>query len=321
MYPRLCDGVELGSYTTEESPELQYYAINPEGDEFSISKSIFSALRNADGTAPLNLPSGLEDELLQELVNANLVTIKRLVWEGLWNRLILFPVGRRGRRCRGVASVLNKLLPKASLSLFLLGVLLSFYVPVYSYEEFNSVLYYLALVLSLSLHEFGHFNAAIAYRHKVSDVGILLLGIIPLGAYVAYIDKKESNKRRLQIALAGIEMNLLCAGVCLLLRYCIPSLSFTLLMIAIMNSILAGINLLPAGGLDGEAALSALLHVKSISNCAKRLLSSKKHRRKLLSSGASGYMYFGILCNTYLAKGIVAVLIINDFINIVKGFI
>ena len=82
---------------------------------------------------------------------------------------------------------------------------------------FSWWLYYGLLVCSLALHEVGHLVAGLAYGYKISDTGILLLGIIPIGAYVAHEDKKDASRsEKVQFALAGVEMNLLIAGICLL---------------------------------------------------------------------------------------------------------
>lgn len=54
--------------------------------------------------------------------------------------------------------------------------------------------------------------------------------------------------------------------------------SLTLLSVANINIILAGVNLLPASGLDGESALSAACGINSISEVAKRWLNNKKRR-------------------------------------------
>lgn len=319
MYPRLCAGVELGSYVTGEDSAEQYYAVNPEGKEYTVSRDIFDVLQGADGTAPLGLKGSHARALEEKLKKANLITTRRLVIDGMWNRFILFTPGRCSRRRRAAAALLNTVLPWLSPAVLLLGIAVTVKYPICAGTQFHAMVYYCALFLSLSLHELGHYHAAIAYGHKVTDVGITLLGILPLGAYVAFHDKKESRRRRLQLVLAGIEMNLFCAGVFLLIRYGFPELSFTFLLLAAMNVVLALVNLLPCSGLDGELALSALLNVESVSGCAKQILTSREKRRRLLSLGISGYVYLGILASTVLAKGIVFGLIALDFVTVIKA--
>lgn len=87
----------------------------------------------------------------------------------------------------------------------------------------------------------------LAYGYKISDTGILLFGIISLGAYVAYEDKKDATKaEKIQFALAGVEVNLLLAGICLLLAALCYQWSLTILCVANVNVMLVGINPLPA---------------------------------------------------------------------------
>ena len=74
--------------------------------------------------------------------------------------------------------------------------------------------------------------------------------------------------------------------------------------VANVNVLLAGINLLPTSGLDGEAALSAVFDVASISKTAVNWLESGKRRRVLFHTGLPGYAclcVFGITLLTKLA--------------------
>lgn len=320
MYPRLRDNVELGTYTLEDSTEENYYATNPDKVDFEISKNVYEALLHADGTAPLRLRCRNKKAIEKELKKAKLITTSRLVLQGVFNCLILVAVGRRAKRIKKWSALCNGILPILSVLLFAAGLIALVAVPGDAPFEFHIGLYFLAFFLSLTLHELGHFNAAVAYGHEVYHAGILLLGILPIGAYVAFAEKKESRGRRLQIALAGIEMNLLCAGLALLVRCAVPSLFHTFTAIALVNCILAGVNLLPCEGLDGEMALSALLRVQSVSDCAKAIVFHKERRRKLLRRGLGGYVCMGVLLSTYLAKAVVAVLLIRDFITIVGWF-
>lgn len=123
--------------------------------------------------------------------------------------------------------------------------------------NFSWWLYYGLIVLSLALHELGHLVAGVAYGYKISDIGILLLGIIPVGAYVAHENKVDVTKaEKIQFALAGVEANLLMAGTCLLLAIQSYQWSLTLFYVANVNVMLACVNLLPTSGLDGESSLS-----------------------------------------------------------------
>ena len=65
-------------------------------------------------------------------------------------------------------------------------------------------------------------------------------------------------------------MNLLIAGICLPMAMQYYSLSLVLVSVANINVVLAGINLLPASGFDGESALSAVFGMNSISEVTKK---------------------------------------------------
>ena len=146
-------------------------------------------------------------------------------------------------------------------------------------------------------------TAGLAYGYDLYDVGILLLGIFPVGAYVPHGDKKDTAKgAKIQFSLAGIEANLLIAGICLLLAVQGVPCSPTLLATAEINIVLAAINLLPTAGLDGESALSAVCGVKNISVTAKRWLTSKQRRRELLRAGLPGLVWLSVFALVRLAR-------------------
>lgn len=182
-------------------------------------------------------------------------------------------------------------------------------------DSFSWWLYYALIVLSLALHELGHLVAGVAYGYKISDTGILLLGIIPFGAYVAHEDMEDATKaEKIQFALAGVEVNLLMAGICLILAMQSYQWSRTMFSVANVNVILAGVNLLPASGLDGESALSAACGINSISEVARKWLTNKKRRQKLLRAGLPGYACFCFFSVTMISKVILWLLIGLDVV-------
>jgi Zn-dependent protease len=163
----------------------------------------------------------------------------------------------------------------------------------------------------------GHLIAGLAYGYNISDTGILLLGIIPLGAYVAHEDKKDATKaEKIQFALAGVEVNLLIAGVCLLLAMQPYQWSLTMFSVANVNVLLAGINLLPASGLDGESALSAACGIDSIGEVARKWLTNKNRRQKLFRAGLPGYACFFVFSITMISKVIIWLLIGLDVVSV-----
>ena len=312
MLPLLRDGVALGTYTDEDTSEVSYFAQNDRGEEFDISEELYHALSQADGRHELQLPGDDPEGLLAALEDNELITTSRLVRKGVFHQLTLILLGEPANRLRPLCRVVNGLLPVLSLLVLAAGIVLRIRAP-FEIDDYYSVpLYYAAIFLSVSLHEFGHFAAALSYKFRPKDAGLLLLlGFFPIGAYVSCHGKSRKNYRQsLQLYLAGVEMNFLLAGVCLMVSTMVYPMSLMLLSLALVNVVLGVSNLLPISGLDGEGALSALLHMDSVGQAAKRCLSSRKERRKLLRSGLPGIAAFALFGATYVAKAIMILLII-----------
>lgn len=163
-------------------------------------------------------------------------------------------------------------------------------------QYINSACIYCGFFLSIAAHEFGHLLALASFGYDIYDAGILLLGIIPMGAYVAHNEKQQTSRRaKIQIALAGIEMNILLAGLFFIVSAYAGVYSEMLVIIGCLNIALALLNIIPAHGLDGELALSALFGVDSIYEIAKRNIFNAKLRHRLYHSGIKGITYFLIL--------------------------
>ena len=317
MYPVLKEGVSIGTFQYEGSDTTHYYIENANGEEFEISHRLWDALLQADGTRPLKLPNNGR-RVLPKLKRLGLVRTSRFVQDdGIFNRFILFPIGSRSPKNSLICKAINAALPVVATLIFAIGIYLMKSSGTDTGCQFNWWLYYGLLVCSLSLHEVGHLVAGLAYGYKISDTGILLLGIIPIGAYVAHEDKKDASRsEKVQFALAGVEMNLLIAGICLLIAMQYYPLSLVLVSVANINVVLAGINLLPASGLDGESALSAVFGVNSISEVAKKCFLNKKCRQKLLRSGFTGYACYCVFTFTMISKVILWLLIGLDIASV-----
>lgn len=118
------------------------------------------------------------------------------------------------------------------------------------------------IFLGTILHESAHaFSCLSDENGRVFEAGVMLNGMF-LGAYVL-IDESEikSNTKRAQINLAGVEMNLLLAGVLMILATFgnfLGPWKVALLFAALQNVFLVLMNLAFTEGLDGEHALSSL---------------------------------------------------------------
>lgn len=315
MYPMLKDGVSMGTVQYEGSDTIHYYIENADGQGFEVNRRLWEALLDADGTHPLALPDHGR-QILPQLKRRGLVQTSRFVQDaGFFNRFILFPIGERMRAGRPVFRVINAALPLVSVLLFAIGLAAMALKGQGSGDSFSLWLFYGLVALSLTLHELGHLTAGLAYGYQLSDAGILLFGLIPIGAYVAHGDSKHASKaEKVQFALAGIEVNLLVAGLCFLLAVQESSWSMLLHTVANANMILAGVNLLPASGLDGEAALSAACGMNSVGKAAKRWLVSKQRRKTLLRAGLPGYACLCMFSITLIAKAVLWLVIGFDVV-------
>ncbi len=305
MYPVLKEGVSIGTFKYNGSDTVHYYIANANGEKFEIDNRLLDALLQADGTRPLDLPDNGK-QILPKLKKHGLVQTSRFVHHnGIFNRFILFPVGNKMQTGGSFFKAINAALPAASILIFALGVFLMVSKGECGGYSFNLWLYCGLIVLSIVFHELGHLIAGLSYGYKISDIGILLLGMIPIGAYVAHEYKKDATKsEKIQFALSGVEMNLLIAGICLLLVMLYYQWSLTLISVANVNVALAGINLLPASGFDGEYALSAICGADNIGELSKKCLFNKKCRHKLLRSGLKGYACICVFSITLISKAI-----------------
>ena len=321
MYPMLKEGISIGTFCYEGSDTIHFFIENADGEEFEISREVRDALLQADGTRPLDLPDSGR-KILHKLKRYGLVRTSRFVRDdGFFNRFILFPIGNRCRNGSLVCKAINTVLPVVSALIWAISVYLMKSNGAGTGYQFSWWLYFVLVIFSLALHEAGHLIAGLSYGYKISDIGILLLGIIPIGAYVAHEDKIDASKsEKAQFALAGVEMNLLIAGICLLVSMQCYSLSAVMVSVANVNVALAGINLLPAEGLDGESVLSAVCEVDSISEVAKKCLFNKRRRQKLLRSGFSGCACFCVLAISIISKVLLWLLVGLDIVSVFFNF-
>lgn len=70
---------------------------------------------------------------------------------------------------------------------------------------------WISLGLILIIHEFSHGILLVKYKEKLKSVGVILLGIFPMGAFVEQDDKtfiKKSEKKQILVLSAGPSSNL-----------------------------------------------------------------------------------------------------------------
>lgn len=311
MYPILRSDVLLSKSDPDPyTSSVSYYAINHSGDRYRITPTLYKALLHADGTHPLFPEEDDDKELLLKLEQFELILTSRFVPINFFlKRFILFPVGSTARPLRPLCRVLNFFLPWAAVCVFVLSLFRLRTAFLISDITFHLVPYLVLLLLSISIHELGHAIAGIAYRYTIIDVGILLAVFLPIGAYVSHYDNRRATPhQKFQFAMAGIEANLLMAGICICAASHLPRAALTLITAAVLNLMFLFTNLLPCDELDGEVALSALLQVENISFYAKKFLRSKRYRHHVLHSGSVGVLILLLFIFIYLSTIFVFVL-------------
>lgn len=209
--------------------------------------------------------------------------------------LVVFTFGDKVRKARPLCKLLNAVLPVSSILTFILGVSFLFWqnsgrIPM---DDYSLLLYYALVLVSMFVHEAAHLITAVAFGFPVSEAGVIFyLKVLPACLYVGHGRKKNATKgEEIQLALAGIEANLLAAGLFLLIAVLWDEQNATFFTAAITNISFIIANLIPAKGLedDGEVALNHLFEVKRIYPAAKKCVRSKKRRRKLIrSAGLAG---------------------------------
>jgi membrane-associated protease RseP (regulator of RpoE activity) len=97
-------------------------------------------------------------------------------------------------------------------------------IPGYNIPLFSGIL---ALFIVLTFHEFAHGTISISKKVKVKSTGLLIAGVLPIGAFVENDDKKmEKIKKEWQnqILIAGIAMNFLLSLLFLPLLLCLQNI-------------------------------------------------------------------------------------------------
>lgn len=122
--------------------------------------------------------------------------------------------------------------------------------------------YILGIGVGGALHECAHACASLSYTGRFFEAGVMMTGFMP-GAYVMTDETNIDNiLKKGQIHMAGIEMNLLLAGVMMILMVKVNWLSgckMAMFYIMTQNIFIALFNIIFADGLDGEHAISSLL--------------------------------------------------------------
>lgn len=277
MYPIITEGaVLLTDY--ESYGTVTPFAIQIRDRVYELSEAEYRAMQKADGLHPLELACFRPSRSLRYLRKIGAIQTRRLVRRGLFQTFTLFPIGPRADAWVRTAGVCNHLLPAFSLLMFAFGLLSACVMPLQlasgnGFQDFwidkSALLVVLHTIAAAGLHECGHLAAAVACGFPVRDTGVLLLGLFPIGAYVSCaVTDHAPSRRKLQMYLAGCEVNLLLTGLWLACAHLIPGFGLVGAAGALINGMICALNMLPAHGLDGAHALAILLGTEDVTSYA-----------------------------------------------------
>ncbi len=317
MYPLLKDGVTLGQFVTERDEPAGFFAENAQGETFEISEELYHLLLKADGTHAVfgeGMSPARTGALLRRLKQAGILTTSRLQPGFPFSRFLLLPVGKRGARLKGPCAALNRALPWVCLMMTAAGVTgLGHALERFPLEGYLCPATVALFLCCLALHEAGHFCAAVAYDCEVSDVGVLLVGLLPVGAYVCHSTPPESRAEHVQLTLAGVEMNLVLMGLFSLLTYLPGAPGEVFAVVCLWNLMVTLLNLLPTAGLDGEAAISAWLELPSFGDFVTEVLRRPETRSLMLHGGLEGLFWLGVCLLQLLSRVVLVLLFLFGF--------
>lgn len=245
--------------------ESRYKVKNIENNEiFELGVNIVSFMNKLDGkTDPFMINTCLSasdiEDIMDFLWDNELITKKKLKKIGFLSYGIpLFKV-KTTQKMRIASRLLNFLLMIFFVPVFITGL----YAVKDIYKLIDQNDFYLiglcvGSALGVILHECAHAIAGLGYNAHLFNCGIIV-GITP-GAYVEIDDEPiQSSLKKAQISAAGIEMNLLLCGLSMICMCLFNSARSFLGAIALINLLLASVNVLPTIGVDGSQVINTLI--------------------------------------------------------------
>ncbi len=118
----------------------------------------------------------------------------------------------------------------------------------------------LGTVIGVFFHEIGHCIAVLAYGGKVYEIGLGIAYLMPLAYTAMDANRIRGRLKRIQVSLAGLEMNILLIGIFMMLSRIHPS--FALETAAMTNVFLVVMNLVGNVVVDGFDVIVDLLGIK-----------------------------------------------------------
>lgn len=286
--------------------------------QFTMDHSIVSFAQGLDGkTNPYRIDRALSRQYVNEMLSAlyenDLLRTSNVLESSAGKYLYTLWIPKWNAFTRCIALIVNSLLLTLWFPLLIIGLMLffnNFYRIDFNLMYIGNIL---GAVIGIVMHEIGHACAGISYGARVFEFGVGIQGILPC-AYILMDCDKCKCMQRVQIYAAGVEMNFLITGLCLLLATCLPHIGGIFFMAGFSNALLGLINLMFVEGLDGMSIFLNLLggNLENFVGNAKAIIHSKKKRKLLRNKGIVGY---ATIVTAYmvglLQLGVLLVLIIN----------
>lgn len=293
--------------------------------EMDMSTARF--LRALDGhTNPYKINSYMSrkdvDHLLEILEKEGLLDDgKKITTLGIGSMLIPLWTPKVTQLFRLIGSVWNKVLMMLWLPVFTVGMKILLTGDWDGPESIFGVLYgYMIFVFGIVLHELSHVAACLDYRGRFFELGIMTHYYLP-GAYVLITyDNVRQRMRRVQISAAGVESNMLLAGICLCFLKFGSFDPIALLIGALLNVITAVFNCSLIEGLDGMLIYQELLG-EDFLNKAKRLIWDSNGKAELRRRGINGKITITACYLIVFMQLLLPVVLAINVLSILESFI
>lgn len=280
----------------KKNPDGSYHVKNCLTEEtYVLGKLAFQFLRKLDGkqnpfTAIPELTFEDVTKMLDTLADEGFLRYGRFLSKSFLSIRYTVWFAKHSRAHTCVPAVLDTARMVLCMPVFIAGILIYLnHMPTLTDEPiWPGIL--LGTLLGMIFHELSHLLSCLHWGGRVFELGVSLQCGLP-GMYVLMDDSTiHSNLKKALTSSAGIEANLMLAGIFAILSTIFTNISLCLSIMAMANLWLALLNLLPADSLDGMGILRELIGSKYAVDMAKRIVKSKRQRHKLCRKGFQGYI-------------------------------
>ncbi len=246
---------------------------------------------------------------------------ERIVPLGLGTVIISLWLPKVTRFSRLMGKIWNKILLFCWLPVFILGVRILLSGKWRGPDGDFGIFYgYLILAFGLLMHELGHAAASLAYGGRFYEMGIMLHYFLP-GAYVMIsYDNVKNRMKRAQISAAGIESNMLLAGICLCLLKMGLLDPIALLIGAFFNVMVAVSNCCLIDGLDGMGLYQEFLG-RGFLDKAWMLVRDSGGKKKIRRRGINGEITLVACYLIVIMQALLPIILLMNVFSIVSIFV